>query len=306
MKPFVLLFSFFFFSSLSIYAQTTINIPADYPTIQEGINAAVDGDIVLVAEGTYTENIHFKGKTITVASLFFVDGDTSHIRNTIIDGSQPSHPDSGAVVTIDNGSDSSTVLSGFTIHGGTGNQYGAFRWGGGVDVGNSSPTISYNIIEYNTITGDDIVGGSALFAAVGYGGSLIFENNIVRNNYSESTGNSATTSGAVEFGYQSKGLIIIRKNNIYANTATGANAVYGAGIMVGGLNNPGYVCYIENNKIYDNTIITTTGSNNQLGGGIHTYNLQVYIRNNLIANNSAKYGGGIFYYNALSPAPVSP
>ena len=34
------------------YPQATINIPADYPpTIQEGISAACDGDIVLVAEG---------------------------------------------------------------------------------------------------------------------------------------------------------------------------------------------------------------------------------------------------------------
>ena len=52
---------------LNILTAVTINIPADYSTIQEGINAANDGDIVIVSQGTYFENLTIN-KEITLKS----------------------------------------------------------------------------------------------------------------------------------------------------------------------------------------------------------------------------------------------
>jgi hypothetical protein len=80
---------------------TIINIPADYSTIQQGINASIDGDTVLVQPGTYVENINFNGQNIVLGSLFLTTGDTSYISQTVIDGDS-----AGTVLTLTSGENS--------------------------------------------------------------------------------------------------------------------------------------------------------------------------------------------------------
>ena len=42
----------------------TILVPLDYPTIQQAINAAGNGDEIIVSPGTYQENLVFPGVDI--------------------------------------------------------------------------------------------------------------------------------------------------------------------------------------------------------------------------------------------------
>jgi len=136
----------FIFLLVNLSLATIINVPATQPTIQDGIYTANIGDTVLVADGSYTENINFLGKAIVVASYFLVDGDTAHISNTIIDGSQPTYPTEGAVVTFDSNEDTNSVLCGFTITGGTGKDLTDHRAGGGIYIRTAGATVIHNKI----------------------------------------------------------------------------------------------------------------------------------------------------------------
>ena len=137
----ILLFIIFF---LQVSA-TVINIPADQPTIQDGIDVSVNADTVLVQPGTYIENINYNGKNITVGSLFLTTQDTSYISQTIIDGNQ-----NGSVVIFMNEEDSTAVLIGFKVINGIG--CGSWSWwgGGGITINSASPIIQNCEISNNS------------------------------------------------------------------------------------------------------------------------------------------------------------
>lgn len=131
-----------------IFAQTTIHIPSDHPNIQDGIDEAGNGDTVLVANGTYYENLNFKGKDIVLASYFLSDKDTAHITSTVIDGSSM-----GPVIVFENEETSDAALVGFTIRGGASDS--SYTYGGGVICVNASPQISNNFFTGNfAVTGE--------------------------------------------------------------------------------------------------------------------------------------------------------
>ncbi len=112
-----------------------LHVPDDFETIQEAIDAAEDGDRVLVEPGEYVENINFLGKEIIVM------GDPEHPEDMVINGDR-----NGEVVAFENDESENTVLTGFTLTNGTGRNIGGFGNGGGVYLTHANPTITHCII----------------------------------------------------------------------------------------------------------------------------------------------------------------
>jgi len=150
------LFLTFFFANPIEAA--TIHVPQDVPSIQQAINSAANGDTVLVAPGTYPENINFTGKAITVIS-------EQGSEVTIIDGRSL-----GSVVSFISGEGRPAILDGFTLRNGK----SSLR-GGGIRIESSSPTIRNNVIRRNGAC----AGGNGI--SIRFGSPLIQDNLIAEN-----------------------------------------------------------------------------------------------------------------------------
>jgi hypothetical protein len=235
----------------------TIRVPADSATIQQAINAAAPGDTVLVAPGTYVENVTFLGKAITVVS-------EAGPAVTVIDGNF-----AGPVVTFTAGEPRGAVLRGFTI------QRGATSFsGGGVLIQQSSPTIADN-----WIVGNGACSGAGVYSS--FGSPLIQRNRIARNFLYGCTGGSGL--GVYIGGDSAAELIgnVISDNNGPAHG--GGVTLFAAGRAV-----------LRSNIIARN--VTSGFSPCTQGGGIWMVNFsQATIVNNLVVGNVAGCGGGIYW-----------
>ena len=115
----------------TVYGGDIIHVPGDQPTIQAGIDAAEDGDIVLVADDTYTgdgnKNLDFGGRAITVKS-------ENGPENCIIDCEND-----GRGFYFHNNEGEDSVVSGLTIINGS----SGYLWNGNaIYNSSSSPTIT--------------------------------------------------------------------------------------------------------------------------------------------------------------------
>jgi hypothetical protein len=140
-----------------------LHVPAEFSSIQEAIDAARDGDMVLVADGAYrgrgNKNLTWNGaeKHITVRS------ENGPVKCVIdMEGE-------GAAFSLDaTGQDSSDLISGFTM------QNGRAEAGGGVLCRHASPVISNCII-----TGNEADRGGGIHCE---GGSPQLVNNVISEN----------------------------------------------------------------------------------------------------------------------------
>jgi len=186
-------------------------------SIQSAIDAARDGDTVIIQPGRYEENIHFKGRAITVRSED--PEDPAVVASTIIDGRG-----AGTVVTFNSDERESSVISGFTITNGRG------EWGGGIQCAMwTVPTVRNNRIIGNTA----LRGGGGIYCAY----SVTATRNIIAFNQSNFEG------GGVYAEVSSWPLIT--SNYIFRNEAS----TYGGGVFCHSF----CVGRIINNTIADNS-----------------------------------------------------
>ena len=295
----------------NIAISADITVPDEYSTIQGAIDAALDSDQVIVSSGTYNENINFKGKSITVRSTN--PDNPAVVAVTIIDGSTPSDPNNASVVTFNSGENNDSILSGFTITGGSGtwltigwdlHEIYWNRCGGGIVCYNlSEPTITKNIIRDNLagegggiyVYGDPVNPASPSDPAV-HISPVIYENTLRDNSAIVVHGYDPPDDVYTLGNHGDGGAIVcfqgvdpqITDNTIQNNHAD----YYGGGIHLRQWSNG----LIENNNII--------GNDSCLGAGVHvTYNSDPAVRGNTIQGNVAGGfgGGGIYVYYHSEP-----
>jgi len=278
----------------------TIHVPGDQPTIQAGVAAVLDGDTVLVAAGTYSENINFLGKAITVRS-------ESGPQTTIISGN-----DNPEVVTFDSGEGPDSILQGFTVRYGT---------NCGIGCSASDPTIADCIITNNTATGICMSGSSATVTNCViennegiYGGGIYcwdsdptIDGCVIRNNTVDDYG----LGGGIFLMYYSSPTItncVIRDN-------TAGHEGFGGGLYVAMDSSAAVTnCVISKNTAFDgggiciddlggiasaavtNCTITRNKAEGQ-GGGICCYGSGATVVNSILWANTAGGGPNEMYFS---------
>jgi parallel beta-helix repeat protein len=255
-------------------------------TVQAGLNAAVAGDQVWVAAGTYVERITLKNQVAVYGG--FAGGETDLAQRdwaanaTTLDGNNV-----GPVVTAPAGTTVTTRIDGFTIRNGA----GAYTNGNGVSCTSSSVTISHN-----TITGNRTSGyGGAIYSD--FASAPTIANNTISGNtadfgggiYSVNatiTGNTITGNMATSSATSGAGGVFISSGTLANNVISGNSATADGG----GVNT-------ATAAVVNNTILSNSAARN--GGGVYCQNSALLI-GNTIAGNSASGGGGI-YCNASAP-----
>ena len=265
-------------SALFVLGNSAVTVPGKYATIQEAIDAAEDGDEIVVDVGVYRENIDFNGKNIILRSTDPDDPDV--VGDTIIDGGG-----SGTVVSFRSGEGEGAVLSGFTVT----------RGSGVLISGGSSPVIEKCIIEDNTaefgagiaiFDSSPIIRGNLIIGNSGFlGGGIFIEessplvegNTIIRNR-------AEMGSGMVIISDSSP---IVVDNLIADNVA----ARLGGGIVVAVNSSP---------TIKGNTVTGNIADRN--GGGMLIEESDPIVEDNTFSRNRAANGGALFIVNSINTA----
>ena len=241
-----------------------LNVPADYPTIQGAVDAAVEGDLILIAPGTYTEAVQVTTNNIIIRGLD---------RNTVIlDGNFELDNGIRVVgangVALENMTAMNYTKNGFFWTGVTGfrgdyltawrnGDYGVYVFdsvGGVIDnsYGGGSPDAGVYIGECfpcDSLIRNFVAEHNGLgYSGTNAGGNLVITGSIFRNNRAGIVPNS----GSYELCYPQRKTTIIG-NLVYSNNQADTPAIdvailaMGNGILsAGGVQN-----IIERNRVWD-------------------------------------------------------
>jgi hypothetical protein len=245
-----------------------------YHTIQAAVDAAVNGDIIKVAKGTYSEAVQIEEKKIHLLGGFAGSGDFNSANpqtNVTVIAGTGSAPCVYVYINSDVEIPGSWLISGFTIRNG---QRG-IQLSGGWALNFNNITISNNIIENNGDRGMD-GGGIAM-----EGHNVTIQNNIIRNNQAYEGAAIGTTDDVSNY--------LIADNRIENNTGYG---YHGGGVFVNGSGT------VTRNIFAGNVI----GKDNDggWGGAITIFSnpddtAKVTLSHNIYYNNSTKiHGGAVF------------
>ncbi len=273
--------------------------PTDYQDIQAGIDAAADGDVVLVAAGEYviTAPITYRGKAITLRSEGGADATTIRMGT-------PTDPQRASVVAFENDETAASVLEGFTITGGRGCWFPPRKpgydgmLGGGILGVTASPTIVDCTVTQNRA---DNGAGLDIFLQ----GSPTLTNCIIMENTTVGSGGGIC---CWDNSYVTMTNCII-KNNAATGTVYGQTG-NGGGIMCGGSSEMVVThCKISENAAgisgggifcYNNSVMTIThceivrNTTQRGGGGIGSHGGSIALTHCIIARNTAEqYAGAI-------------
>lgn len=268
----------------------TLVVPQNFTSIQFAIDAAQDGDTVLVSEGVYYENLRIINKDIVLTSRFGQESNPEVILNTVIDGSQYSDANQASAVYVQGGGPACTV-EGFTIRGGGGSLYMVAGWGnylegGGIYITASSARIRNNVIAENRVRRQGATfinaGGAAMHTS---GGAPVVEGNIIACNYGGYGSALITNHSNLSF----------RNNIVFNNIAEPfeVGAAYGATVLIFG-----GTAEIEYNTIAGNISRGNSLPGSGRGAGILMWNSSGSIRSNIIWHNEQSLGGQVFLNNS--------
>ncbi|WP_260735018.1 right-handed parallel beta-helix repeat-containing protein [Tunturiibacter lichenicola] len=257
-------------SSPLLWAQRTIHVPGDAPTIQAGINMANAGDTVSIAPGTYGGPINFNGKAITVSGSG---------PGVILDGQLANGP----VVTFNTGETRSSILQNVTVQNGVS---APTPTAGGIFISQASPTILDSTIQNNSGCGVGVLNGAP----------LIQGNTIKANKYevgavpyspgclvdtSSSFADNAGGGGVVLYGAPTEGLDAEIVGNVIENNL---DEFGGAGINALEAGRP----LIENNTIANN-IGKTLGSGIYIEGKTAPVIVQNLVYGNIVDSTNIEF-----------------